>query len=124
MQALPQSGLGWDDTTNICMNLITTCWFMNMIFSSSVTASNLYIKVRDYLRRRRERITDKVYPMENYEDLCKNAENDIDEEISPGGLLEKDLELEKKCIAEVDIEVGIHRTLETDNQGGERRMSY
>ena len=63
LKTLPESKIDLDTSTDICMKLITVCWVMNMVCSSLVSGYGVYIKIRDYIRKRRAQTTSRVYTM-------------------------------------------------------------
>lgn len=86
VQTLPESKLNWNSTASMCMNLITVCWIMNMVCSSLVSAYGIYIKIRDYIRKRRAQATSRVYTIktgidENEKDINQNMHYTVDFDI-------------------------------------------
>ena len=61
VQTLPESKMDIDTSTNICMNLITVCWVMNMASSIFVSAYGIFIKIRECIRKRRALSASRVY---------------------------------------------------------------
>jgi hypothetical protein len=48
---LPENTTSLSTITDMSMNIITVCWFMNMVVSLGLTIRNLKIKVSNYFKR-------------------------------------------------------------------------
>ena len=81
LQILPESKLDWNDTTDKCMEFITVCWVMNMVCSTSVSLYNLYIKIRDWIRKRRAQAVSRVYSVKTVEEHEDNRTRTVDLDI-------------------------------------------